>query len=512
MHQSRLIVFLVVVMVTLAIFSAAPISEPSVYAPFAVTVPAYLDFPVISRRNSPMDHFKTDASIGIPDLDLIRLRFKTQRLYPDLDETKGLLEEYNLSRQPNVQKQLRLARLGSQYSQQRARFWLAKQIINYQQTARQLGDPYMPYATVEQIGNHKRGIHILDQAYNEIPMHIDPVDDFVMAGLILGTPGGGKSSAAFVLARQFPRPILILDPKNAWRHWASALSAKIIEPQYLNLDLDKPENSNISEEDYLFAEMQAIAQITGLQYGLDPLVAACKLALEQKRRYQCQWNTHTPLCLKDIALCLPLTGFKGPRRADYLASAQTALNLILGPKETFASTRQGLPLERILQGNYIIPCHHLNSWQCRYLAIHLMHFLHFRSLGQPEKTSTHNLLIIDDASNFISKPESVFGSGSSISPYHYLLKTLRSSGAGWIFLDQTPMTIAEDIRQLCNFWLITGSITNTRNHAEVASALSLTPAQAQYLGYMQKQECIAYCPYYYPRPVHGRIPDRSQYL
>ena len=457
-----------------------------------------------------MTHFSTNPSTGIPDLNLIRQRFKTQRLRPDLDELEEPLQACNLLQQPQVQKQLRLARYGSSYSQDRAQFWLAKQVFDYQQTARRLNDPYMPYATVEQIANRGRGIHILDQAHNQVPMYMNPADDFVLAGLILGKPQGGKTSAAYILAKQFPGPILTLDPKNAWRHWAAELSAKIIERDYCFPDLRKPQNPNVSEEDWLFAEMEAIAHVTGLQYGLDPLFEASKIALIQKKEYQSQWGVATPLCLKDIALCLPLTGFKGSRRSDYLASAQTALNLIIGPNEIFA-TREGLPMEKIFQDNYIIPCHHLNSWQCRYLGIHLMNYLHFDSLGQPEQTSTRNLLIIDDASRFISKPQSVFGTGSSISPWHSLLKTIRSSGAGWMFLDQIPTTIAEDIRQLCNFWLITGSITDARNHSEVASALSLTPPQAQYLGYLQTRECVAYCPQYYPRAIHGQIPDLAQY-
>ena len=506
MYKSQPTLFRSVIIVAFTVLAAVPAAEPSAGVQGLLAVPVYPE----TERDLPMSRFQIDASIGIPDLDLIYQQFKRLRLRPDLDEIKDALKGCNLAEQPDVCRHLHWARTGSTHTQQRAKFWLIKQILDYQLLARELNDPHMPYATIEQIGNRGRGIHILDQMHNQVPMYIDPFDDFVLAGLCLGAPQGGKTSAAYVVARQFPGPVLTLDPKNAWRPWASALSAKVIERGY-SLDLAKPENSNVSEEDWLFAEMQAIAQVTGLQYGQDCLFEACTLALAQRHEYQTQWGVDTPLCLQDIALCLPLTGFKGSRRSDYLASAQTALSLILGKNELF-TTREGLPMERIFQGNYILPCYHLNTWQCRYLAVHLMNYRHFATLGQPERTSTTNLLIVDDASNFASKPQSVFGASSSISPYHYLLKTLRSSGTGWLFLDQTPTTIAEDIRRLCNFWLITGRVTGARNHAEVASALSLTPEQGQYLGYLQTRECVAYCPHYWPRPVHGLVPDRSQYM
>ena len=91
------------------------------------------------------------------------------------------------------------------------------------------------------------------------------------------------------------------------------------------------------------------------------------------------------------------------------------------------------------------------------------------------------------------------------------LSTLRSTGRGAIFIDQLVEPICDDVKQLCNNWLVVGGMRGTHNQDEIASAMSLSPGQAEMLGRLQPREAVAFCPTTYPYAVHGVIPFVPQH-
>jgi len=213
------------------------------------------------------------------------------------------------------------------------------------------------------------------------------------------------------------------------------------------------------------------------------------------------------LCLKDIQLALPLCSSQKSKRVDYKASAQTALNLLVGPENNHLfATRSGLPLGEIFNGNYIISCPYLNTFQSRFLGLFLFLYRYHGSRGLPETNQLKNLIVIDDASRFISKTDSIFGSGSRFGAWMHILSVLRSSGTGALFIDQLVEPISNDVKQLSHFWLVVGGIRGKGNQDEIAAAMSLNREQAEMLGRLKTRECICFCPAAYPYPVHGEIP------
>jgi len=255
--------------------------------------------------------------------------------------------------------------------------------------------------------------------------------------------------------------------------------------------------------------MEGVAQATGLQYGLTKLNQACDIALEQQRRYIEQTGQYTPLCLKDIYLALSICDSKNPKQKQYLESAKTALALILGKNNLFA-TRQGIPIKDLLQDNYIIPCQFLTVTQSRFLGWFILEYIRFSSINQPETTHLKHLLVFDDSSKFISKSDSIFGPGAKTGTYMHQLSVLRSTGHGVIFIDQLVEPICDDIKQLCNNWLVVGGMRGTNNHQEIMSAMSLTKEQANMLGRLQHQEAVGFYPTTFPYAVHGIIPNVPQ--
>jgi len=453
-------------------------------------------------RTLPMQNKDRDFHFSVPDPQSKLQRFKTFKIDPELLQIEQNLRELNVWEDQSIQNKFRLAKFGTPKSSKRAKVELLEFIEELKELAMRLEDSYFPYASADQISNGGRGIHILDQVHNNIPYMADQ-DKFLLGCLTLGRQAGGKTSAAFNIVRQVTVPILILDPKNSWKFRGSAIGATLIPEPYISFDLRAPPNTN--EADYLASEMEGLALATGLQYGLDCLNEACDIALEQRRRYREQSEEDTPLCLRDIYECLPLCSFKKSRRIDYITSARTALSLVLGKGHLFA-TRSGLPLDELFQGRYILPCHVMNTHQCRYLGFHLFNYQHYASRGKPETTHLKNLILVDDSSKFISKPDSIFGSGSRASPWLHILSVLRSSGTGMLFLDQTVQTIWSDVKQLCHIWLVVGGIQGRGNQDEVASAMALDQAQKEMLGRLQTRECIFFCPTSYVYPVHGFVP------
>jgi len=432
-------------------------------------------------------------------------RFKVFRQDPVLLKLEAILRQINRWNNPVVQQHVRLAKVGTEKGRQRAIAHLVSVIEEYKVRKVACENPFMPHATADQINNNGRGVHVLDQANSGFPLNVD-WDLFLLDALIFGRQGSGKSSAARNVVKQSSCPLLILDPKNSWRRYAASIRSQVID--LLSLDLNPP--PGVSWQDWLFTVMEAAAQVTGVQFGLDLLVEASQIALRQRQQYIETTGKDTSLCLKDVKRCLRLCHSQKGKRANYRTSAETALSLLIGSeKSQLFTTRRGLPLDQVLKGRYVMPCPYLSGVQSQFLGLYL--FLYMRhSARDRETTQLHHLTVIDDASAFLSKPSSTFGPGPRFGPWMHILKVLRSSGYGAIFIDQSAASVLDDIKQLCHFWLVVGSIQGRGNQNEVATAMSLSQAQKEMLGRLQTRECVCFCPAghpKYPYPIHGVIPE-----
>jgi len=446
-----------------------------------------------------MRNIKRDFHFSVPDPQSRLQRFKTTRHDPQMLEIRQKLMDANLWENPEVQRKFWLGQVGTDKTRRRIRTELLQLIEQHKELCMVLDDAFMPYASADQISNNGQGIHILDQA--DIPMYASEYS-YCLLWLVLGPQGSGKSSAVFYQLRQIHVPVQILDPKGTWEFRADQLNYEVIPAEYVRFDLDYDEDKLPL---YLHAVMEGVAYATGLQFGLSCLFEACDIALAQRQRFIEQTREKTPLCLKDIHLALSLCEAKDPKRKQYLESARTALELLLGRNNLF-STRSGLSLARFFAGNYVLQCRYFTTTQSRFLGWFLLNYLYFKSLHMPETTSLKSLLCFEDASKFISRPDNVFGSGAKTSVYLHLLSVLRSTGRGAIFVDQLVEPICDDVKQLCNNWLVVGGMRGTHNQSEVASAMGLSRDQAEMLGRLKTRDCVCLCPTTYPYAVKGLIP------
>jgi len=95
-------------------------------------------------------------------------KFKSLRYDPELEQLKVDLIAINIWETHEVQKLYRIAKRGTAIGGQRAVVELRRMIEGYKVAHAESDDPFMPYATVEQISINDRGIHICDQVQAEI--------------------------------------------------------------------------------------------------------------------------------------------------------------------------------------------------------------------------------------------------------------------------------------------------------------------------------------------------------
>jgi len=488
-----IIVLTVTCMTTLATISSMSDFEHSCFSIIYAMSPE-------SWRIMPMEKRNQKSQPPEPEETNKLSKFKRLQFDPRLLQIKDILIQINIWDDPSVQRDFNVAKKGIARSRDRAISRLIAHIHDYEKLFVDSQDTFMPYATEEQISNKGNGVHILDQ--QDIPMNA-PDESLPLGWLLLGPQGAGKSSAAFNMLQQLSIPTLIFDPKGTWRFRQAQLRSEYIEAEYIAFDLTPP--SNIKLQVWLYAYMEGVAYITGLQYAVGYLYEACDIAIKQHRKYLEQTGKNVPLCLKDIYLALQICTSRNSKQAQYLESAKAALKVLISKGDLFEN-RGGLPLETLLNGDYTLGCRYLTPIQLRLVAWHILNYEYFKSFNFPETTQPRGVIVFDDASKVISRPDTVFGPGSKTSVYLHILSTLRSTGRSVLFIDQLVEPICDDVKQLCNNWLVVGGIRGTRGQSEVASAMCLSREQASMLGRLQKREAICFCPSLYPQAIHGSIP------
>lgn len=128
----------------------------------------------------------------------------------------------------------------------------------------------------------------------------------------------------------------------------------------------------------------------------------------------------------------------------------------------------------------------------------------YSAIGKETDQLTH-FTAVDDSSRFISQTTSIFGSGGQFGPWMNLLKVLRTSGEGYMFVEQLSSSILREITQIVNCWLVIGSIGGREELDTIAAAMNLDTDQRNMLSKFKQRECIFYCPEI-GRPIHGYIP------
>ena len=282
-------------------------------------------------------------------------------------------------------------------------------------------------------------------------------------------------------------------------------------PQFKRIDLSKVSFSmappqGVNPADFIFEFMPILGNICGLIYGIEILSGAAEIALQRLVKFSQATGVQSDLCLKDVSESLRSVYTKGFRKEGYKDAAETAMELLLGRQNLFAC-RKGLPLEWLFSRNTILHAHSLtNPIQCQTLLIFLLYwFYRGAKLGGHGRRLRH-VLIVDDASRFISAG-SQFDRRGNPSPLGHIMAVLREAGIAVIFVTQLPAQIDPSVLSLVRTVLTVGNVNGEENLRVIKNCMSLTEDQKKAIVGFKPQEMLAFISGHpWSRPIHGWSP------
>lgn len=296
--------------------------------------------------------------------------------------------------------------------------------------------------------------------------------------------------------------ITIISPKPEFPGLAQF---KRVDASKISLSLAPQQGKKLA--DFVFEFIPILGSICGLIYGIEILTEAAEIALQWLERYIKATGKQTELCLKDIAEALRSVIAKGFRKGGYKDAAETGLELLIGKQNLFAC-RKGLPLEWLFGMNVILHAHSLtNPMQCQMLLLFLLYwFYRGAKLGGNDNRIKH-VMIIDDASRFLSPIRSQFERQSITSPLGHILAVLREAGIAVIFVTQLPDQIDPAVLSLIRTVLVIGNITGDENLRVIKNCMSLEEIQKSNIIGFKRRESLLFCSgHKWAKPIHGWTP------
>jgi len=438
-------------------------------------------------------------------------RPRYRRLEPDTErlEIEQQLRAWNLLDDPEVQRWVRIASLGTRAGRsrniERLKALLQAKIVE----AMRSPDPYRPYAPASLLA--QGDLHILDQM-DGVPWLV-PTDSLLTGTALAGAQGGGKTRLIVSLLRQLvqarpPRRFLVIDPKGQLAPYAPYLGAVALDGRQVAFDLAPPPGTDY--ETWLSVLMPQLGGVCGLIQGIELCGEAAEIALGQLRRYRRRTGRDAELCLHDIYTALPLVpDIRRGRREGYFQAAWTGIGRMVRGAAGMFSCRKGLPLQDLFDSNVILSCPHLTDpLACRWLAQHLLTWKYQQARGRPETDRLETLIVIDDAQRFLTAPGWQSDASREPTPLAHVLAALRSSGTGLLVASQLPAMIDPSVMSLSSLSVVVGGIHGYRNQRALADQMGLRREQQKALGRLQTREAVGfYARGPYREPVHGWVPE-----
>jgi hypothetical protein len=338
-----------------------------------------------------------------------------------------------------------------------------------------------------------------------------PVDSLLTGVLLVGPQQSGKTRFIINLCREIQAAnpdivITIIDPKDAFRPYASMLHARCRDLRFTSFGLRPP--GNVSEEDFVLEFMPPLADTAGLIYGLEPLTESAIIALDQLDNYRKQTGLDSDLSLRDVYAALALVkGTSSGRRQGYREAAQTSLHRIVGMKDLFAC-RRGISMEDLFSANTILDARSLtDDMQCRALALYLLYWEFQRHRYQPETNKLTHLIVCDDATRWFGTAGDQFGSTSRTSPLAHILALLRSTGTGLLVATQLPALLDPSLTALSRTMVAVGPTSGSQHLKVVSDFMHLNDDQAKAVTRLSAREAAGFAPgTMYKEVVHGWVP------
>jgi len=369
-------------------------------------------------------------------------------------------------------------------------------------------DPYRPHGPPQLLSSGE--IHLLDQVDGTAWKILRAA--LTRGLLVTGPQGGGKTRFIIWLCRQLnaanpPIPWFLIDPKLEFKGWAESLGAIYIDAENPRVSLDLGHPPDLIYETWLPPLMSYLGEIVGAVYGIEILQQAAEICMGLRRQFL-QQNRNTEISLADIYAAVPFVpNTSNYRRAGYRDAVQTGISRILTGSGNLFKCRQGIRLAGLFDRNVILGTRSIvDSFATRFLAFYLLWFQQESERHLPPTSEPKSMLIIDDASRYISGTEG-FGS-KRLSSLGSVLTTLRSSGRCFCAVTQVPHLMDPSVSALLHTVVNIGGLHHNADTQLLAKQMGLTEAQRLALMSLAQREAVGLCGgSAWPHPVHGQVPE-----
>jgi len=338
-------------------------------------------------------------------------------------------------------------------------------------------------------------LHMFNQV-DGIPWMI-PIDALTRGMLLTGPQGGGKTRLLIWICKQLssadpPIPFFILDPKMGLENWADYLNAEYIDIDGISIDLSPPPGLDYTK--WLRSLSPQLGEVIGVIYGIELLQDLCTISLELRDRYIKNTGKQTQVCLHDLYDTIPnLSGVSSGRRAGYKDAVSTGLNRILTGSGNVFKCRKGIDLSTLFNHNIILGCRSItDEFSARFLAFYLLYYLYESERFLPSTDKLKRVLVLDDATRFISV-RTGFEASSAVSSLTHIYSVLRSSGNGIIAVSQIPHLLDKGILALSHTVVCVGALHYAEDTKMIAQMMGLNEEQRIAITQLHKQETIGLC-------------------
>lgn len=435
--------------------------------------------------------------------------FRSMEPDQELLHLENELRRRNLLYRSEVQWLMEKAALCSgenrQWARQQLRLLLESDRIMDMRT----GDAFRPLAPPQLLADGD--LHLLDQV-DGVPWKV-PWSALPRGVLVTGPQGAGKTRFVIHLCKQLnaadpPIPWFLIDPKLEFKGWAGHLGALYIDTDGPDVGIDLSPPSGLTYETWLPSLVPQLGDILGVVYGTEILQQAAQICIELRHRYMNRSNCSTEICLQDLYHAVPLVkGASSYRRAGYKDAVRTGLSRILTGSGNLFKCRRGIKLDKLFGRNVVFGTRSIaDDFATQFLAFYVLWRLQESERSSPPTDQPKSVLIIDDASRYISTRNSVARRG--LSSLGSVLTTLRSSGRCFVPVSQVPHLIDPSVCALLHTIVNIGGLHHTADTQLLAKMMGLSEPQRLALMSLPQREAVALCGgSAWPHPIHAQVPD-----
>lgn len=340
-----------------------------------------------------------------------------------------------------------------------------------------------------------------------------PLKAFTRHGLIVGTPGTGKTTFSVDLLLQFYEkgvPFLAIEPtKTEYRAMIDAIpelqiftpGSSGVSPFLCNPFLPP---RNITVEKYIPSLVSAFQAAFSMPSPLDMMFLSAVRAAYTKYGWKNSSKTGDPdvqpfglfefiLCFKEL---VANSGYSGEVRSNLQSGGTLRLMNLLEQNASIYDTIHTIPLDDLLSKPTVLELNAIENQEQKALlmALLLISICTHTKQNQKGDGELKNIILIDEAHVLLggkARSGSAEGQDTTVRALQNMIAEIRSYGTGILIADQSPTAVSRPIVANTDI-KVSFRLVQGEEKAMLADATGMEDAQKQHLGRLGVGEAFVY--------------------